>query len=129
MMDADQMQQVFLNLMINAVQAMPDGGTLKIITSTSDKEKEDHVEIMELIPGEKAVVMKFEDTGKGVGGEYLDSIFEPFFTKKSKGTGLGLAISRRIVQEHGGEITVESEAGKGSTFTIYLPVIQKGEGG
>jgi signal transduction histidine kinase len=84
---------------------------------------------MELIPGEKAVVMKFEDTGKGIDGEYLDSIFEPFFTKKSKGTGLGLAISRRIVQEHGGEITVLSEVGKGSTFTIYLPVIQKGEDG
>jgi signal transduction histidine kinase len=129
MMDADQMQQVFLNLMINAVQAMPDGGTLKIITSTSDKEKEGHDEIMELIPGEKAVIMRFKDTGQGIGGEYIDSIFDPFFTKKSKGTGLGLAISRRIVQEHGGEITVESEAGKGSTFTIYLPVIQKGEGG
>lgn len=127
MMDPDQMQQVYLNLMINAVQAMPDGGTLKIITSASDKEKEDHIEIMELIPGDTVVAVRFEDTGKGIDPDYINSIFEPFFTKKSKGTGLGLAISRRIVQEHGGEITVESKVGKGSTFTIYLPVIQKGE--
>ncbi|MEW6601386.1 MAG: ATP-binding protein [Nitrospirota bacterium] len=124
MMDPDQMQQVFLNLMINAVQAMPDGGKLKITTVKSDIHKEEDSRIIELLPGEKAVILRFEDTGKGIEDEYLDSIFDPFFTKKSKGTGLGLAISRRIVHEHGGEIVVKSELGTGSTFLIYLPVMQ-----
>ena len=124
MMDPDQLQQVFLNLMINAVQAMPGGGKLKITTSKSDIEKVDaHEGISELLPAEKVVIIKFEDTGKGIERDYIDSIFDPFFTKKSKGTGLGLAISRRIVQEHGGEIEVESEVGKGSAFSIYMPVL------
>jgi signal transduction histidine kinase len=128
MMDPDQMQQVLLNLMINAVQAMPDGGMLKITTSKTEIDSvKSGDEITGLVPGVKAVVIRFEDTGKGIESEYLDSIFDPFFTKKSKGTGLGLAISRRIVQEHGGEITVKSNVGKGSVFTIYLPVIM-GEG-
>jgi len=128
MMDPDQMQQVFLNLMINAVQAMPDGGKLKITTLKSDLDNEEDCKIIELLPGEQAVIVRFEDTGKGIEGEYLDSIFDPFFTKKSKGTGLGLAISRRIVHEHGGEIIVKSEVGKGSVFSIYLPVMQKSKG-
>jgi two-component system NtrC family sensor kinase len=128
MMDPDQMQQVFLNLMINAVQAMPDGGKLMITTLKSDIGKEEDGKIIELLPGENAVIVRFEDTGKGIEDEYLDSIFDPFFTKKAKGTGLGLAISRRIVHEHGGEIVVKSEVGKGSTFSIYLPVMQKIEG-
>ncbi len=122
MMDPDQMQQVFLNLMINAVQAMPDGGELKIKAAASDKVRmHDDVNISELIGSEKAIVIQFKDTGKGIEPEHMDSIFDPFFTKKSKGTGLGLAISRRIAQEHGGEVTVQSEVGRGSTFTIYLP--------
>ncbi len=129
MMDPDQIQQVFLNLMINAVQAMPEGGTLKITSMTSDKEREKDHGTTEVFPVEKAVIMKFEDTGKGIEPEYLKSIFDPFFTKKSKGTGLGLAISRRIVQEHGGEIVVRSTVGRGSTFSIYLPEIQTGESG
>lgn len=128
MMDPDQIQQVFLNLMINAVQAMPEGGTLKITTLKSDITKEEDCKIAELFPGEKAVIVRFEDTGKGIESEYLDSIFDPFFTKKSKGTGLGLAISRRIVHEHGGEIVVKSEVGKGSTFSICLPVMLKVNG-
>ena len=128
MMDPDQMQQVFLNLIINAVQAMPDGGKLKITSSKSDIDKAEDSKIIELLTGEKAVIVRFEDTGKGIEGEYLDSIFDPFFTKKSKGTGLGLAISRRIVHEHGGEIVVKSEVGKGSVFSIYLPVMRKNEG-
>lgn len=127
MMDPDQMQQVFLNLMINAVQAMPEGGMLKITTLNSDIYKEEDCKIIELLPGEKAVIVRFEDTGKGIEIEYMDSIFDPFFTKKSKGTGLGLAISRRIVHEHGGEIVVRSEVGKGSAFSIYLPVMLKNE--
>jgi signal transduction histidine kinase len=64
----------------------------------------------------------FQDTGKGIATEDLRHIFEPFFTKKEKGTGLGLPLSQRIVQEHNGEITVESEVGKGCVFTVYLPI-------
>jgi len=127
MMDPDQMQQVFLNLIINAVQAMPDGGKLKVTMSQADIERAKDSKIVELLSGEKAVIVSFEDTGKGIESEYLDSIFEPFFTKKSKGTGLGLAISKRIVHEHGGEIVVRSQVSKGSVFSIYLPVMQKNE--
>ena len=124
MMDPDQIQQVFLNLIINAVQAMPDGGKLKISVSEADLNKEEiDGRLTELFPGGRAVSVRFEDTGKGIDQEYMDRIFDPFFTKKSKGTGLGLAISQRIVQEHGGEIAVKSEVNKGSVFTIYLPVI------
>ena len=124
MMDPDQIQQVFLNMIINAVQAMPDGGELKISVSEADLYNEEiDGRLKELFPGEKAVSIRFEDTGKGIDQAYMDSIFDPFFTKKSKGTGLGLAISQRIVQEHGGEIAVKSEVNKGSVFTIYLPVI------
>ena len=124
MMDPDQIQQVFLNLIINAVQAMPDGGKLKISVSEADLNKEEiDGRLTALFPGGRAVSVRFEDTGKGIDQEYMDRIFDPFFTKKSKGTGLGLAISQRIVQEHGGEIAVKSEVNKGSVFTIYLPVI------
>ncbi len=127
MMDSDQMQQVFLNLMINAVQAMLHGGALKITISKTDREMPENDKIMELLPAEGAVKIDFTDTGKGIDAEYLDTIFDPFFTKKSKGTGLGLAISRRIVQEHGGEIVVKSGVGTGSKFTIYLPVMRGGK--
>jgi signal transduction histidine kinase len=123
MMDADQMQQVFLNLMINAVQAMPNGGKLKI-TISNEYQRDIRNEIKEQMSSDMVLVIKFEDTGKGIKKEYLESIFDPFFTKKSKGTGLGLAISQRIIQEHGGEIAVKSKPGNGSEFTIYLPVVQ-----
>jgi signal transduction histidine kinase len=121
MMDPDQMQQVFLNLIINAVQAMPTGGKLKITISKTEKyNMEVKEKIKDLIATEKLVMIKFEDTGKGINKDNLDRIFDPFFTKKSKGTGLGLSISQRIVQEHGGEMSVKSEVGKGSEFIIYL---------
>ncbi len=120
MMDPDQMQQIFLNLIINAVQAMPDGGKLRITVSEKDK-NELHEHGIRIPDSDRALVIRFEDTGKGIDSKYIDSIFEPFFTKKSKGTGLGLAISRRIVQEHGGDIAVKSTVGKGSIFTVYLP--------
>ena len=124
MMDSDQMQQVFLNLMINAVQAMPDGGNLKIVASESDK---DSMELDEKtrsnFQGERAVKVSFEDNGPGIDPETQKSIFDPFITKKSKGTGLGLSISQRIVQEHGGDIIVNSEVDNGTTFTVYLPEI------
>ncbi len=122
MMDSDQMQQILLNLIINALQAMPDGG--KLVISMYEKNKDEiEDDLSGIIAGDRVMVIKFEDTGKGIDEEYLDSIFDPFFTRKSKGTGLGLAISQRIIHEHGGEITVKSEVGKGSIFAVYLPVV------
>jgi len=105
--DIDQLKQVFLNVITNAVHAMPDGGTLTIKTS---------------IRGEY-IFMRITDTGPGIPEDIRQRIFEPFFsTKKEKGTGLGLSISYRIIQDHGGRIDVESEDGKGATFIIRLPV-------
>jgi PAS domain S-box-containing protein len=105
--DPDQMSQVFLNLFINAIHAMPDGGTLRVSLEPFDS----HV---------RAVI---SDTGHGIPKEDLPKIFHPFFTTKEagKGTGLGLTVVHNIVQEHGGTIAVESEPGKGTTFTITLP--------
>ncbi len=125
MVDPDQMQQVFLNLMINAVQAMPNGGKLKVTTLISEKNGGTDRDDFQGQSGRDVIVIRFEDSGRGIESDYLESIFEPFFTKKSKGTGLGLAISRRIAQEHGGDITVKSEAGKGSVFILFLPTAEK----
>ena len=103
----DNLQQVFLNLFLNALQAMPDGGILRIRAYTENESL-------------KVIV---RDTGIGIPKEYLSSIFDPFFTTKEigKGTGLGLSVSYGIIQKHKGTITVESEVGKGTTFTIGLP--------
>ncbi|MBI5776659.1 MAG: PAS domain S-box protein [Nitrospirae bacterium] len=105
--DPDQMSQVFLNLFINAIHAMPDGGTLRISLERVDS----HV---------RAVIA---DTGHGIPKEDLPKIFHPFFTTKAagQGTGLGLTVVHGIIQEHGGTITVESEPGTGTTFTVTLP--------
>ncbi len=104
--DADQLKQVFLNIMNNAVAAMENGGELSVETESQS----DHV------------AARFRDSGPGIGPDVLSRIFEPFFTtKKEKGTGLGLSISYRIIQDHGGRIDVESEVGKGTTFTVRLP--------
>ncbi|MGQ9508383.1 MAG: sensor histidine kinase [Thermodesulfobacteriota bacterium] len=107
--DADQIQQVFMNILINAADAMGEnGGTLTIRTNSYEQTAE----------------ISFTDTGCGMSKEHLSKLFTPFFTTKEtgKGTGLGLAISYGIIQNHGGEIEVESELGKGSTFRIKLPV-------
>nr|WP_020472204.1 response regulator [Zavarzinella formosa] len=111
--DRQQLRQVFLNLIVNASDAMPKGGTLFIRIGSGVREDEP-----------AAVVLEFTDTGTGIPAEHLPKIMEPFFTTKEpgKGTGLGLAICRRIVQEHHGTITLTSETGKGTTFRIALPV-------
>jgi len=105
--DVDQLKQVFLNIITNAVHAMHNGGTLTIKTSMLGD----------------YIFMRITDTGHGISEDVRQRIFEPFFsTKKDKGTGLGLSISYRIIQDHGGRIDVESEEGKGTTFIIRLPV-------
>ncbi|MBN2560600.1 MAG: PhnD/SsuA/transferrin family substrate-binding protein [Phycisphaerae bacterium] len=108
--DRNQLEQVLLNLSLNACEAMPDGGTLTISTLAQDGE----------------VLVRVDDTGCGIADEHLDRIFDPFFTTKSidKATGLGLSVSYGIVQQHGGSLEVDSEEGKGATFTIALPSIQ-----
>lgn len=104
--DASKMRQVFLNLIRNAVEAMPDGGTLTIsIESDGD-----------------SITIHFTDTGCGIEPDQLSSIFDPFVTHKRNGTGLGLAVSKEIISAHHGSITVESVPGKGTDFTIRLPV-------
>ena len=124
LIDADQIQQVFLNIIINAIQAMPAGGLLSI--SIAEKARNEIDDELRGFQGEgRLLAIRFEDSGKGIAPEDLAYIFEPFFTKKSKGTGLGLSISQKIIQEHGGEIAVKSSLGKGSVFTIYLPVKQR----
>ena len=108
--NASQLKQVFMNIVVNAAEAMRGGGTLTITTSCATDQK--------------TVFVEFTDTGEGIPAENLTRIFDPFFTTKEvgKGTGLGLATSYGIVEDHGGKISVKSQAGEGTTFTIELPV-------
>ncbi len=108
--DDAQLQQMFMNLFLNALEAMGPNGTLTVST-----------EIAEAGSGARALKIKIQDTGMGITPENLAKLFEPFFTTKKNGTGLGLAICQRIVTEHHGAIAVQSETGKGSMFSISLP--------
>lgn len=102
-----RLQHVFTNLLINAQQATPSGGVVRVITERSEEPK--------------GVWAHVEDTGGGIAPEELDKIFEPFYTRKQEGTGLGLSIAKQIVEEHRGEIRVSSEPGKGARFSVFLP--------
>jgi two-component system sensor histidine kinase AtoS len=108
--DPMQLKQVFMNLLLNAVDAMRDGGTLVMKTRFDS--------------AAHAVRVEISDTGRGVDAAVMDKIFQPFFTTKPKGTGLGLAISKRLIEDHGGRISVVQNAGGGVTFKISLPVTQ-----
>jgi two-component system, NtrC family, sensor histidine kinase HydH len=117
--DPDQLQQVFLNLILNAIQSMPEGGILHLSVSSKWIPKEG------IEDGRRQyVVVSVTDTGIGMEKEVVQNIFNPFFTTKDTGTGLGLMVSQGIVQDHEGWIDVESELGKGSMFKIYLPTFQ-----
>lgn len=111
MVDPDELQKVILNLLLNALHAVKDQG--RIVTTTAFE------------PHDQSIKLSVADTGEGIPPEHLDKIFRPFFTTKKKGTGLGLATCQRIITAYGGTITVESEVGKGSTFTITLPILTK----
>jgi two-component system NtrC family sensor kinase len=106
--DSNQLQQVLVNLSLNACEAMPRGGTLSIFSSKDDTN----------------VIISVADTGSGIKKENLESIYDPFFTTKpvGKGTGLGLSVTYGIVRQHGGTMEVKSKEGEGTTFTIYLPI-------
>lgn len=108
MADGDQIQQVIINFILNAADAMPKGGTLKVSSR--------------LLENNEFIELKFADTGIGISEENRNRIFDPFFTTKENGTGLGLSISYGIIEQHGGTIYVESEIGKGTTFTVQLPI-------
>ncbi|MFC1914058.1 ATP-binding protein, partial [Chloroflexota bacterium] len=104
--DTDQIRQVLINVINNAVQAMPEGGKLTIGAGAKDG----------------FLKMEISDTGSGITKETIGKIFDPLFTTRAKGIGLGLAVCKSIVERHEGRIEVESGAGKGTTFTIKLPL-------
>ena len=112
--DREQIKQVFLNILINAIEATPENGKIFIKTLTFTKPG-----------GEPYAQIEFTDTGSGISEEYLEDIFNPFFTTKTTGSGLGLSISNQIIQDHKGYINVESQLHKGTSFFINLPVNQE----
>jgi len=103
--EEEQLKQAFLNLVLNALQAMPAGGSLTVAAAS----------------GEGELVLRFSDSGPGIPAELLPKIFNPFFTTRREGTGLGLAITQRIISAHGGRIEVASDPGVGTTFTVVFP--------
>jgi signal transduction histidine kinase len=108
-LDRDQMKQAFYNVIKNSLEAMKRHGTLRIRTDVDDTH----------------IMVSFVDTGSGMSAGNLSRVFEPYFTTKPSGTGLGLLIVRRIVREHGGELSIESNEGEGVTLTIRLPYIER----
>lgn len=114
----DHLKQVFLNLVLNGIDAMPAGGVLRVSTAL------DRMQVGSGQQPRSAVRIEFSDTGEGMSPETQSHLFEPFFTTKERGSGLGLSISYGIIQSHHGEITVTSHVGLGTTFTILLPVEQ-----
>jgi signal transduction histidine kinase len=124
--DGNQLQQVFLNLIANAVDAMPAGGELHVKTAI-DCANDSGLGRLSADHG-RCVAVAIRDTGQGIPEEYLARIFDPFFTTKEagQGTGIGLAVCAQIVQAHGGSIAVQSQVGAGSTFTICLPIHKEG---
>ncbi|MGQ9485298.1 MAG: ATP-binding protein [Desulfosoma sp.] len=112
-MDSDQIGQVVMNLMINAVEAMPQGGRMEVQTRVE--------------PAAGRVVLSVKDTGEGILPEDEGRIFDPFFTRKAEGTGLGLSICRRILERHGAHMEVESQVGQGSVFRVVFPMMKKND--
>ncbi|MGO9015328.1 MAG: PAS domain S-box protein [Dissulfurispiraceae bacterium] len=119
--DRGQMAQVFNNLSINAMHAMPEGGRVNVkmenLTLSAN--------IVSTLPAGDYIKIVFSDSGTGISSEHLSKIFDPYFTTKTRGSGLGLATVFSILKKHGGHITVESEDGAGTTFTIYLPATRE----
>ena len=117
--DEGQISQVLNNLVLNAIQAMPEGGIIRI--SAQNLTLRETNKLLPLLPG-KYVLLSIADQGKGIPEKYRARIFEPYFTTKESGTGLGLATSQSIIKKHGGYLTFDSRLNAGTTFCIYLPV-------
>ncbi len=115
--DPEQIKEVFVNIVINACEAMKDGGVIKVI-----EEEKSHNELGHF------VLIKIVDTGSGVPESIREKIFEPFFSAKAEGAGLGLSISRRIINEHGGTLILESNGNNGATFVVCLPIPENSNG-
>jgi two-component system, NtrC family, sensor kinase len=116
MIDTTRLKQVWLNLLVNALQAMPNGGRLAVTTHW--------LPVLEDRQDDRQVAVRIADTGSGIPSTVLPRIFEPFYTTRptGQGTGLGLSVSLGIVQDHGGSIKVDTQEGKGTTLTVWLPV-------
>jgi signal transduction histidine kinase len=123
--DSDQMEQVFINLVKNAIENSPAGGVVKVSIERAGPPRATgrHERLRTLGPG---VRVRVEDQGTGIAPENLKRVFEPFFTTKPKGSGLGLYISHDIVKRHGGAVTIQSEEGRGTTITVELPLEPSG---
>jgi signal transduction histidine kinase len=106
--DANQLKQVFLNVIGNAVQSMPDGGTIEVTSEQSGQR----------------IAITVSDNGPGITEEVMSKMFVPFFTTRKQGSGLGMAVTRSIVENHGGTIEVSSEVGKGTTVRIAIPLVR-----
>jgi len=115
--DESQIEQVIVNLLLNAMDSIKNSGEIFVSTKLS-KIKSDSKEKTE----QEMVIVQIQDTGEGIEDEIIEKIFNPFFTTKSEGVGMGLAISSRLVEENGGRLEVNSEIGKGSSFSLYLPI-------
>lgn len=130
--DTSQVEQVLFNLFTNAIQAMPEGGTLTISSRIAETSLSNEVQSMQAVNGcidiaSQWLELQISDTGVGISEEQLEHIFQPFFTTKAHGIGLGLSITRRLVEDHGGSLRVESRLGCGSTITVRLPVYHERE--
>jgi two-component system, sporulation sensor kinase E len=110
MADAEQIKQVFINLLNNAMEEMPAGGQIRLDFSQSQHE------------AAKMVVTRVQDTGQGMPPDARARIFEPFFSTKDSGTGLGLCIAARIIEQHGGRLVLETSTDQGTTFAVWLPL-------
>ncbi len=119
--DPDQMKQVFWNLFINAAQSMSHGGEIKVQLGKGNAWSLSSLSLSSQLKGMEWIKISIIDSGSGMAPEEKEKIFEPFFTTKENGTGLGLSIVHRIIENHNGLIKVESELGRGSTFTLFLP--------
>jgi len=124
--DAGQINQVIHNIVTNAQQAMPEGGTIRIRAENIDSSEK--IAKQGLVANQGAFVrIAIQDSGVGITEENLGKIFDPYFTTKQQGSGLGLATSHSIIKKHGGYISVKSSPGKGTTFYIYLPATRQGK--
>jgi PAS domain S-box-containing protein len=122
-MDSGQISQVIQNLIINAQQSMPDGGTIAVDVASCELQKSTKQPLDDGV----YVEIKISDKGTGIPAEYLDKIFDPFFTTRDEGSGLGLSTAYSIINNHNGSISVESSPGKGTTFTVILPAVAVAE--